>query len=309
MKFISSDQQGITLIELLISLSLGLMLLLGLLTLYMGNKKTYLLAQELARIQEDGRIAMHIISRDLRMAGYSGCGRSNEINLHTKQFNIANSLIGWHAGKTSMGMVLPINTQQIKSGTDSFLVQSAEGSSVGVKSITKEKIIFTESHHFSVGDLLLIADCNKGEIFRFNTPLLSQDYSRNAQVSRWRKIVYYIARTNRKNNINQSIYALYRRDLNAALTVPNELIEGVEDMQILYAESADLEAPIKFVTADQINNWQAVRSIKINLLLVSKNTVNDNPQIYFFNNKKYQANDRRLYRTWQTIVALRQRNY
>jgi type IV pilus assembly protein PilW len=63
-------QAGLTLLELMISLSLGLMLLTGIGTIYVGSNQTYRVQEQNARLQESGRYALDVIGRSLRQAGY-----------------------------------------------------------------------------------------------------------------------------------------------------------------------------------------------------------------------------------------------
>jgi type IV pilus assembly protein PilW len=63
-------QSGMTLLELMISLSLGLLLLTGIGTIYVGSNQTYRVQEQNARLQESGRYALEIIGRSLRQAGY-----------------------------------------------------------------------------------------------------------------------------------------------------------------------------------------------------------------------------------------------
>lgn len=63
-------QAGMTLLELMISLSLGLLLVAGIGTIYVGSNQTYRVQEQNARIQESGRYALEVIGRSLRQAGY-----------------------------------------------------------------------------------------------------------------------------------------------------------------------------------------------------------------------------------------------
>jgi type IV pilus assembly protein PilW len=72
-----------TLLELMISLALGLLLLTGIGTIYMGSNQTYRVQEENARIQESGRFALEVIGRSLRQAG------SWEMPLNTNIFKTA----------------------------------------------------------------------------------------------------------------------------------------------------------------------------------------------------------------------------
>ena len=66
-------QTGFSLIELMVSITIGLFLLAGATSLLVTSKGNYQVNDDLARIQENARIAMEYLSRDLRMAGYFGC--------------------------------------------------------------------------------------------------------------------------------------------------------------------------------------------------------------------------------------------
>jgi type IV pilus assembly protein PilW len=68
-------QGGLSLIELMIALLVGLLLLGGLVQIYVSSKQGYNAQEQLARMQEGGRFAMDLITRDLRRAGYWGGNR------------------------------------------------------------------------------------------------------------------------------------------------------------------------------------------------------------------------------------------
>ena len=63
---------GITLVELLVALVLGVFLTMGVATVFLQNKSSYTQDDELARMQENARYAMRLISRELALAGLIG---------------------------------------------------------------------------------------------------------------------------------------------------------------------------------------------------------------------------------------------
>ncbi|HZF98642.1 MAG TPA: PilW family protein [Pseudoxanthomonas sp.] len=65
--------RGVTLIELMIALLIGIVLLLGLVQIFSASRAAYQLSQGIARNQESSRFAIDFLSRDLRMAGHTGC--------------------------------------------------------------------------------------------------------------------------------------------------------------------------------------------------------------------------------------------
>lgn len=63
-------QLGLTLVELLVSMTLGLIILLAIGSVYLGSRATYRMQEDNARLQETGRYALEVLGRSLRQAGY-----------------------------------------------------------------------------------------------------------------------------------------------------------------------------------------------------------------------------------------------
>ncbi|TWI71814.1 type IV pilus assembly protein PilW [Desulfobotulus alkaliphilus] len=72
-KINSRSDAGITLVELLIVLALSLVLGTGIYQVFVGTTRSYSLNEELAMLQEDGRMAMSFLRSEIRGAGYLGC--------------------------------------------------------------------------------------------------------------------------------------------------------------------------------------------------------------------------------------------
>lgn len=68
-----SRVRGLSLIELMVALTLGAFLILGLVQLFSASRSAFLASEGLSRVQETGRTAVEWMQRDLRMAGHMGC--------------------------------------------------------------------------------------------------------------------------------------------------------------------------------------------------------------------------------------------
>ena len=66
------NYRGLSLVELLVATLLGLLLTAGVIALYLENKRSYFYDEQLARLQENGRYAIRLLSRELAMAGFFG---------------------------------------------------------------------------------------------------------------------------------------------------------------------------------------------------------------------------------------------
>ena len=94
----------------------------------------------------------------------------------------------------------------------------------------------------------------------------------------------------------------------------NGLIEGIENMQILYGVDTDSDgttgygAPNYYVPASSVTNMNQVVSIRISLLAV---TLDDNlatqPQPYTYNGETTTPTDRKIRRVFTSTIALRNR--
>ena len=64
-------QAGFSIVELMISLVLGLLLMTGVIQVFLSSRQTYATNEAMARQQENGRFALEFIARSARMAGYT----------------------------------------------------------------------------------------------------------------------------------------------------------------------------------------------------------------------------------------------
>jgi type IV pilus assembly protein PilW len=70
-------QNGMTLIELLVAMTIGLFMLIALALVYSSSKTGFSYTNNTVRMSEDASFALEMMSRDIRMAGFAGCTGSN----------------------------------------------------------------------------------------------------------------------------------------------------------------------------------------------------------------------------------------
>jgi type IV pilus assembly protein PilW len=89
----------------------------------------------------------------------------------------------------------------------------------------------------------------------------------------------------------------------------NGLIEGIEDMQILYGVDTDTDGTANYyVSANNVANMAQVISIRISLLAATlDDNLADQPLTYSYNGVMTTAADRRIRRVFNTTVAVRNR--
>lgn len=77
------QHRGMSLIELMIALVLGLLLIAGIIQLFTGTRTTYMANESLARVQENGRFALEMLRQPARQAVSRGfCGGEIRVRSH-----------------------------------------------------------------------------------------------------------------------------------------------------------------------------------------------------------------------------------
>lgn len=72
-------QRGLTLVELMLAMLIGLFLMLGTLTVFQQSRSNFRVADSVARLQENARFALDVMEPDIRLASF--WGRSSEPGL------------------------------------------------------------------------------------------------------------------------------------------------------------------------------------------------------------------------------------
>lgn len=79
-----NGQRGLSIIELMIALTLGLVLMAGVVQVFLANKVSQRMEQSISRVQENGRVALDLITQDLRSVAYIGCAAPIKVDKSTK---------------------------------------------------------------------------------------------------------------------------------------------------------------------------------------------------------------------------------
>lgn len=321
-------RNGFTLVELMISIVLGLVLTVVVAEVYLNSKKTYRVSDNLSRVQENGRYFLEELGRDIRMAGFIGCAKSAPITN-----NAVPATSAWLAFSQAVnGYELPsvpggLTTAEVLAGTDVIKVQRAIGSDTrltGNMGVVNANVqIGSNPDNFVVDDILLVADCTAADIFRANNVSsgsgtvtishsaasnssvnLSKPYGLDAEIMRLSTNIYYIGTGASGCPAN----TLCRKVLSGITLVAQPLIDNAENLQIEYGEDTNADSTAdKFVNAASVTTWDNIVSVRFSLLLrTGESTLADSAQTYTFRGTTYPAS-RYLRRVYTETVTLRNR--
>jgi len=348
------QQRGMTLIEIMISLLIGTFLIGGIIQIFLTTNQTYRTQENLSRMQENGRFAMEFLTKDIRMAGYNGCGTKNATLANT----LNNSATSWEInfnqpiqGFNDVASTLSIFNRAPIAGTDAITILSANGDDACViasHNPTAASVHCEDNHDLKQGEILLISNCSHAAVFQMsnvnnNNTISVVDHNtgsgtnpgnctkglgvpvpspctangtsyefEDGSIRRQKAIGYFIA-----TGVNAQP-ALFRATLNSASeitagnarVISNELIEGVENMQILYGvDGIDSDNSVDYyVSANQVTDMNKVVSIRISLLIRSiDGNVTSTPRAYTYNGATTTPTDNRLRRVFSSTIAVRNR--
>lgn len=221
------------------------------------------------------------------------------------------------------GAVLNIPASQGGGGTYSINVESSPGINAG------DVIVLGDCHSVDIlqtcdvvqqpqvpsTNLVISKSCYPGN--QLNKALATQTL--NNEFSQLTSGTYFIGKRDGKAaNPPSLFYAPLNLSTSSggggrSMGTPQELIEGVDTMQILYGEDTDNDGTTNtYRTADQVANWNNIISVKISLLLRTTDEVdmtNTHGGVYDVNGTDINlvVRDRRPRKIYTTTIVLRNR--
>lgn len=164
---------GLSLVELMIALVLGLLVVAGALAIFASNRQTYRTTEQLGRVQENSRVAFELMSRDIREAGGNPCGQDlptvNVVNNAAANWwsNFAGGILGYDGGTAAPGLTTGGGVAERVAGTSAIDVQSGANGVVTVTDHNPTSAQFkvsTIDHGINDGDLILVCDGDHASI-------------------------------------------------------------------------------------------------------------------------------------------------
>lgn len=330
-------QQGFTIVEIMVALVLSLFLIGGVIQVYISNKVTYRMTESLSRTQESGRFAIEMLGYDIRMADFWGCAAQ------TSAANVNNMLdpdgTGYNAAVHDVANLMADGITGTDGGTgaadpDSGSIYLSDTLTLRgifnngtmttkIPNTTAAALQVSQGSGLAIGDIVIVSDCEKADVFQITnkntssgkdnivhntgaqdpgnvTQDLSKLYGQDAQILKYASFTYSIGAGFTGEP------ALMRSQDGAAA---EEIVSGVENMQILYGEDINTDgAADRYVAAAGVVNMGNVVSIRISLLLRSlDNNVVETPQAYTYGGTATTAVDRRYRQVFTSTITIRNR--
>ena len=307
-----SRAAGFSLMELMVTLVLSGLLMVGLITMFNNIQETYRLDFAIAQIQDKGRFAYRYVEWDVQTAGYQGCFDTSKVTANVVGNSAptnditADAIQGYEVGTTNWTPAVDPAIAGLdgiaKVGSDVLTIHKiadiTEPVSVAMSGTASTIGIADNDFGFGTNDLIMITDCVTADLFQASdvddsgTPVvishavaanssanLTKPYATDAVIALYEANTYYVAPAGEDNPAGNPVFSLFRQDVNGNQT---EVVEGVNSMQVMYGEQISATR-LRYVDAATAGlDFSRVRSIRLGLLIQSFNQAltEDDDRIY-----------------------------
>lgn len=323
--FAAKIQSGFSLVELMVAMTIGFIVVGSIGYLYIGSRSAFRTTDNMSRMQESARYALDALSRDVRVAGFVGCGNLANTSVNTianppvPAISANTAIVGYDSGS---GWTNPSSIT--RAAGDVITIQGAFGAGVSITGncvpVNANLQITGNPYAFVQGDVLVVSNCTNTDVFKVtnspgnsglvtlahanstnSTNNVSAQYCEDASIFRFEQYDYFIG----LNPANRR--ALYRVSIKEGAV---ELVDNIEDMQVTFGRdtNGDRAADVYSDATGIGTNWSQVVAARISLLISSpENNVTTSEQTYKFNNASVGAGDRRMYQTFTVTIGIRNR--
>jgi type IV pilus assembly protein PilW len=294
----SSQQRGLTLVEMMVSLTIGMVLIVSLVGAYLGTSGSGKVTEALGRMNEDAQSALSLLSQQLRMAG------SNPIQANRDATQVRNAL------------------------SDTFFVFGCDGGASNVGATPTSSITCVTSNTGGPDSISIAYEADAYNTIPTGsgipTDCLGQSLPSQTMVVGTGSAVFYEVQNQYfiSKPAGAATPSLYCAG-SGAVNNPQAMVENIEDMQFTYGVSAPAAGTgtiAGYMTASEIAasadlavlgtsqaKWSRVVSVKICLLMTSFEPVLNELTPYYKCDGTLETApaDLRLRRAYTTTVLLR----
>lgn len=276
--------RGMSLIELMIAITLGLAILAGVIGIFSTTSTARNEVERTSRQIENGRYAMEVLTDDIRLAGFYGELNVGAVatpsslpdpcstNITDWQNAVPLHLQGYDGGSGAPSCI----GSSLKSGTDLVVVRRARACTAGISGCAAA---ITGSPYIQVSQCATESPTTPYTLGLYGTAtysLTKKDCTTTTPLREYLVHTYFISTD---NGAGQSIPTLKRREMTGTTTTEVPLVEGIEQMHFVYGIDYTGDGEPDAYTSDPgtftyagctnctpVNNWMNVMTVQIYLL-------------------------------------------
>ena len=265
-----SRQSGVRLVELMIAMMLGVFLMFALVEILINGKQSFGAASQMSRLQENGRISTNLIVSDLKRAGYLG-GNSNVDDIFGTTGQITPPTISCAPGDTTWGRMISQPVVGLDDTNAGYACIPNADYLRGDILTVRHALPWIDSGALDANRLYLRSSLFQGKIFigsaEADPANTIDDPQGQLNVRELQAHAYFVGNSGRSCGGNP-VPSLFRvRMDDSGQPLPEELLPGIENLQVQYGISSDLGVNGRYLDADAVTNWDDIVTVRIWLLV------------------------------------------
>lgn len=302
-------QRGLSLIELMVAMSIGLFLLAGAISVLAKGRDLYRTNDAAARLQETARYAISTIEADLRVANYWGLHSRADLVENGPALNLASipdvdpayalpaSLTGFAATINSCGPMWAVklpayveaNNNGYGFGCTEFGTAAGASDQLTIRRASTQ-LIAAGALAASAGQIKIQSSRSLGALF--SGGVLPTGYSAAPQ-SETRALVAHGYYVDQASDQDPGTPSLRRKQLafvgGAPVIQDQEIVPGVEDLQVEFGvdQNADQNADFFVPPGTAIAGGEEIVAVRVWLLVMA-----EDPEFNFIDGRTYAYADR-----------------
>ena len=323
---VALPNKGFTLVELLIATLLGILLSIGMVTAYLDTKQSAVYQDQLARMQENGRLAQWLLSREVVMSGFfaglpapqtvtptsevAECGVGKWVlSAALPLAHVDNHERGTAPVATGAGVLDCLHGDQIKDYTDILLVQRTAAQPSLSQGSPAERLGVSR-----VKSWYLKVQAGAPAGWELQAPAgLTEAAARYPEANYWKGLsrIFYVRTFSSPDDKQADMPTLCVETIAGNSMESRCLVEGIEDLQFEFGIDSNGDGvPDHYLEAPSQNQLYHAVTVRIHLLIRSVATIPGwvDGKTYLLGRKSLVAReDRYLRRVLSTTVLLRNR--
>ena len=272
------NQSGFSLVEMMVAMAISLLLLAATTTLFINSKRSYLQSNRFARVEENARYALFEVENDIRLAKFFGEAQGSDI---TKDANLGTVAADCTGDAAAYEFNRPLVAVNASAGSAFGCVTTAVAGSdvIAVKSVRPMPYVDTDDDGDidANDDLGLAISANMNYVMANSTtavlfdgadaaPTITEGGSvPDGKAWEYQAKVYYVNANT--TSLNRKVLRMSGGNMTM---VDEEVVEGVENMRLLFGVSNNTGQVDQFVNAASVTDWDRVAAVRIFLLIQSE---------------------------------------
>ncbi|MAY42818.1 MULTISPECIES: PilW family protein [unclassified Neptuniibacter] len=300
---LSAKEKGFSLVELMIALVLGLFVIGGVISVFIGSSQSFRSNEALSRVQENGRFALELIAQDIRNTGYKGSCFVDAVDVintadsdyESDAYDLNDPIKGW---ANSTGEFFAGDLTGYQAGTDLIIVKHAAEAAGAILSanVDSTDTTFSTIGGETPGAILVLSDAIGCDIFQNTaasdtadlergtagetmnnktvaTQALSHSYlsGGSTDISLLSSTLFYVGSGLTTSSALRSV------SYDNGAPDDQELVEGVTDLTFNYAVVSGAGPALNYSnTAVQItaaNEWDDVVAVRVTVDVVGDQNI------------------------------------